>query len=435
MPLLKKGDPLDPNNYRTIWLLDVAGKILAKVINRRLTYVAETFLPDSQNGFRPGRSTAQSILQLRLIQQSGHERNVPVIVCFIDLRKAFDSLPRKLILDILTWLGVPPALLRLIEALHSDVVGKVLCCGRPHPFVAHRGVRQGCCLGPMIFNLVNQVLLNKADLGSVAGLGVTLENKPELDQVRVPGDDAGATFIHTLSFADDVALVAHTPEAITRAVDRLRNVFERFGLKLHPVKTVVMWLSGRPRRPRPAYMGTEEIATVSEFAYLGSTFHDPSQTKGGLTCKDVGTALGRGKKALACLRPFFRKRSVPLKLKVRLAKSCVVPALLYGSEGWRIDAEIVRRMDSFLNTVRLACLNRPWITQHRKLSAMGLRRRCMYDSFRSLVASRRVSFVVCTAVLRNCEATTRMLTASFSDRKGKRQGGRASTRYLRTVSD
>ena len=213
VPLLKKGNPLDPNNYRTIWLLDVAGKILAKIINRRLTYIAESFLPDTQNGFRPGRSTAQSILQLRLIQQTGHERKVPVIVCFIDLRKAFDSLPRSLILEVLIWLGCPPALIQLIEALRSNVIGKVLCCGEPHSFTAHRGVRQGCCLGPMIFNLVNQVLLDQANLGTVAGLGVSLENKPELDQVRVPGDDAGSTRIHTLSFADDVALVAHSSAA------------------------------------------------------------------------------------------------------------------------------------------------------------------------------------------------------------------------------
>jgi hypothetical protein len=107
-----KGDQTDPGNYRGIFLLDLAGKVLASVINRRLKRLIETSISDVECGFRENRSTSQ------LIQ-------VKAYAVFIDFAKAFDSPHRATIWECLELSGCPPDLLAVIMAIHADPRGKL----------------------------------------------------------------------------------------------------------------------------------------------------------------------------------------------------------------------------------------------------------------------------------------------------------------------
>ena len=97
VPLFKnKGSRAGCGNYRGISLLSIAGKILARVIlNRMIDSVAENTLPDSQCGFRPGRSTVDMVFIVRQIQEKCTEQQMDLFACFIDLTKAFDSQQRS----------------------------------------------------------------------------------------------------------------------------------------------------------------------------------------------------------------------------------------------------------------------------------------------------------------------------------------------------
>ena len=63
VPIPKKGDLQQCDNWRGISLLDVAGKVFARVIQERLSLIAERLLPDSQCGFRKGRGCVDMVLQ------------------------------------------------------------------------------------------------------------------------------------------------------------------------------------------------------------------------------------------------------------------------------------------------------------------------------------------------------------------------------------
>ena len=122
-----KGTRSDPNNYRGIFLLEVTGKVFARIIVNRILPVMEERLDPSQFGFtptrgtlqvisiqeegryrnlkvigtvkiwkfgfRPKRGTLQAISILRRIQEEGRYRNQKAYVIFTDLEKAFDSVP------------------------------------------------------------------------------------------------------------------------------------------------------------------------------------------------------------------------------------------------------------------------------------------------------------------------------------------------------
>ena len=86
-------DRSECGNYRGISLVAHAGKILLKIIARRLNDYCERLgvMPEEQNGFRPNRSTTDMMFVIRRLQESARKKRIPFYVCFIDLTKAYDS--------------------------------------------------------------------------------------------------------------------------------------------------------------------------------------------------------------------------------------------------------------------------------------------------------------------------------------------------------
>ena len=105
---------LDPDNYRGIFLLDVVGKILSKIIAERLSPIVEGILPDEQHGFRQTRQAAHAVLNF-LAQQHAWDSGLSLWGFFVDIKKAFDSPARPSIYQVLRFLGVPESIIGLIK--------------------------------------------------------------------------------------------------------------------------------------------------------------------------------------------------------------------------------------------------------------------------------------------------------------------------------
>ncbi|XP_064115083.1 uncharacterized protein LOC135221191 [Macrobrachium nipponense] len=125
----KKGDRSGCGNYRGITLLSVAGKVLARILTTRLTPLAEKILPESQCGFRPARGTTDMVFSARQLQEKCREQQKPLYMGFIDLTKAFDSVKRELLLEILSRYGCPPKFTKILRLLHDNVSVTVMANG------------------------------------------------------------------------------------------------------------------------------------------------------------------------------------------------------------------------------------------------------------------------------------------------------------------
>lgn len=73
-----KGDRSDCINYRETSLLSSDGKVFARVALTRLQFVANRVYPESQCGFRAGRSTVDMIFSLRQLQEECREQQMPL---------------------------------------------------------------------------------------------------------------------------------------------------------------------------------------------------------------------------------------------------------------------------------------------------------------------------------------------------------------------
>ena len=117
VPIPKKGDLSRCDNWRGIALLDVVGKVAGRLVQDRLQVLAEQELPESQCGFRRGRSCADQIFTVLQVVEKWYEHRESGFIIFVDLKKAYDSVPREALWRGLAVLGVPESLI-----LYSSVV-------------------------------------------------------------------------------------------------------------------------------------------------------------------------------------------------------------------------------------------------------------------------------------------------------------------------
>lgn len=338
-----KGSRQDCNNYRGISLLNLAGKILARVILPRLQVIAARILPESQCGFRASRSTVDMVFSLRQLQEKCIEQQRPLYVVFVDLSKAFDNVSRSGLYSILKRLGCPDTLLSLLIGFHQDMKATVQCNGeRSETINIMSGVKQGCVLAPTLFGIFLSALLLRAfpqpsgimlhtrSTGRLFNLS-RLRAKTKIKQVLV----------HELLYADDAAIVAHSEAALQESCSSLARACSEFGMKINTGKTVTL-VQGAVDPPVIMIDG-KPLSVVTKFAYLGSLASSTNSLDA-----ELDTRIGKAATTFGRLRTrVWNNRNLTIKLKTSIYIACVISVLLYCSESWVTYRHQEKRLNSF----------------------------------------------------------------------------------------
>ena len=155
VPIPKKGDLKNCDNRRGISLLDVIRKLFGHILQDRLQLITEKVLPESQCGFCKGRGCVDMIFTARqLFEKSRENDDDSLIKLSVDLRKAYDSVCREGLWQVLQRYGVPPMILSLIRSCHDGMTAVVrVRDGTTDSISVRNGLRQGCTMAPVLFNL------------------------------------------------------------------------------------------------------------------------------------------------------------------------------------------------------------------------------------------------------------------------------------------
>ena len=230
MPILKKGDNLIPDNYRGISLLSIVSKVFTAVLNKRLYNWAEieNKISFEQAAFRKKFSTTDHIFTLVTIIRNRifSQRSGKVYVCFVDYKKAYDSINRNSLWKILNDdVGISSKLLCMFQSMYNSVFACVRWNGRlSDMFECTNGLRQGCLCSPLAFNLM---------IGKVA----SFVRERGLHGIQlIPGGEE----IFQLLFADDIVLISSTPTGLQRQINSLEEISRTLGLTVNLDKTKVM---------------------------------------------------------------------------------------------------------------------------------------------------------------------------------------------------
>ena len=279
--LPKKGDLSKCDNYRGITLLSNPGKIFNRIILERMKYAVDDTLRDNQAGFRSNRSCTDQIATLRIIIEQSVEWNSSLYINFVDYCKAFDSIHRDTLWQLLRHYGIPAKLTSLIKNSYKEMSCQVVHQGRlTKKFEVRTGVRQGCLLSPFLFLIAIDWIMNKTTEGARNGIQWTLWSQLE-----------------DLDFADDIALLSHNHEQIQEKTTRLGTSSSQVGLKIHPEKTKLIKVN--TLNIAPVSLDGKDLEEVEEFTYLGSKID-----RLGGTDADVKARIGKARMIFSSLKNF-----------------------------------------------------------------------------------------------------------------------------------
>ena len=343
IPIPKKGDLTIPTNYRGISLLPIAAKIYNKLILNRLRPKLEPILRKNQNGFRPGRSTLSQILTLRRIIEEITFCNKSAGITFVDFSKAFDSIHRDQMFEILQLYGIPRSMIDAIRVLYTNTSSSVLTPdGETDPFDITAGILQGDTLAPFLFILVVDYIL-RLSVDTISERG--LEYQPRRSS-RYP-----ALHVTDADFADDIALLAGSLSDAQALLTSLESAANCVGLYLNDKKTEFMALNTHDHHIQLQTLNGNFLKCVEDYKYLGSYIHNSE--------KDFSIRKGLAWSACNKLDKIW-KSNLDKNIKISTFRVTVEPILLYGSETWTLSAKQQRRLDGCYTRLLRRVQNLSW---------------------------------------------------------------------------
>ena len=317
----KSGDKGDMSNYRGITVGSVIAKLFAMILDHRIAVWAEgeSIKAKGQAGSRKDFRTTDNIFVLKSLIDKQKQTHGKLYSCFVDFKKAFDTVPRGLLWQVLERVGVRGPILDCIKSLYSHDSAAVRNQeGISDIFDCLMGVKQGCPLSATLFGLF------------VDGLEQHL-----MDTLGHDAPSLSGALIPLLLYADDLTILSTTPAGLQRQLNALQLFCEQRQLTVNLAKTKVVTFGSRARCQAFMFNGNE-VERVQSYKYLGFEFHATKSLAHG-----VSKLVSAANKAMHAMnrRCAFLHISDP-KQRCNLFDSLVLPILSYACEVWAVDEEV-----------------------------------------------------------------------------------------------
>ena len=193
--------------YKRFLSPQVWGYLIGEIIRERIS------IDDMQFGFMPGRGTTDAIFILRQLQEKHLAKNKKLYFAFVDLEKAFDRVPRKVIWWAMRKLGIEEWIVRFVQAMYNNTRSRVGVNNTySDEFGVKVGVHQGSVLSPLLFVIVLEALSCEFRTGT-------------------PWE---------LLYADDLVISAETEEGLKMKLNKWKTEMEAKGLRVNMGKTKIM---------------------------------------------------------------------------------------------------------------------------------------------------------------------------------------------------
>ena len=213
VPIFKgKEDVMNCGAYRGVKLLEHAMKIVERVLEERIRELLVK-VGDMQFGYMPGKGTTDALFILRRMQEEFRGRKKKLCLCFVDLEKAFDRVPRKGMEWVLRKKSLPEVLVKAVMSLYEGSKTKVrVGSGLSEEFGVRVGVHQGSVISPLIFAIVLDAVTEQARKG----------------------------LLNEILYADDLVLMSKNLEDLRERFQRWRDALESKGMKVNIRKTKML---------------------------------------------------------------------------------------------------------------------------------------------------------------------------------------------------
>ena len=309
-PLHKKGDKLSCENYRGIAVGSNLSKLFCSVLHNRLSNFCDknNVIPLNQIGYRKKTRTSDHILTLKNLidKYITKAKRSYLYVCFVDFKSAFDTVWRKALIYKLLINGIGGNMLSVLENMYNNVSYTIkLAEGITTPITSNVGVKQGCVLSPLLFNIF---LSDLPCIFDHSCSPVTL-----LDSK-----------LSCLMFADDIVIFSESVNRLQNSLNKLQSYCSSWQLNINVKKTkIIIFNKGGHRISKNKfYYGHDEVEMVQSYCYLGIIF-----SASGNFNLALQNLRDKALKAFHHFRQFDFRNNILLALKL-------FDILNYGCEAW-----------------------------------------------------------------------------------------------------
>lgn len=329
-PIYKRGDHSQQANYRPIVVSSILHKLYANCLGAGVQAAHSRYsqqhgdLFPRQTGFLPDRSTLHNLFVVQHLAHHALHVQRPHHGVFLDVEAAYDTTNHAEMVDTLLSQELPQHLVRGIAGMYQGLQYQVVANGAvAKPFPVGVGVKQGCPLSPILYNLYVQPL--SAALSS-------LKKGP-----CFPGVEGHHPDFH---YADDIALVAEALPDLQSLLSHTACVLAARKLKLSVPKCVALVLGVRA--------STSGVPPGCSLAIEGVPVTSASITEGtrylGLIFDSVASASTMASNRASCFASSFHAATAQMRAAsdfpsalstfLPLLHTVMEPAGLYGSELW-----------------------------------------------------------------------------------------------------
>ena len=295
------------------------------LLQNRIEPKIDNILRKNQNGFQRNRYTTSQILTIRKILEGVRAKNLQATILFVDFTKAFDSIHRGKMEQILLVYGLPKETVAAIIMLYRNIKLKARSPDGDTDYIdIVAGVLQGNSLAPYLFiTYLDYVLRTSIDKIKENGFELTKKRSR-----RYP-----AKTITEANYTDDIAILANAPAQAETLLYILERATAGIGFHVNACKTEYM-----------CYNQTGDIFTlkrnslklVDKFTSLGSSVSS--------TETDIDMQLTKAWAAIDRLS-VISKSDLTDKMKRSFFQAAIVSILVYGCITWTLSKRLEKKLN------------------------------------------------------------------------------------------
>ena len=321
----KNTNAKDCSEHRTISLISHILKLFLKIIHGRINKKLEEGIDDSQFGFRNGLGTREALFAFNVLAQRCMDMNVDVHVCYIDFEKAFDKVRHEKLVQILKTKNIDKRDLRIITNLYWNQRAQIVIDNEPSTEIEiRRGVRQGCIMSPLLFNVYSEAIFEEALISQSEGIIIN-----------------GKT-INNIRYADDTVIMASSAEQLQLLLNKTNSFCEEYGLKMNIKKTKYMIITKKTNIQTSIHLGDVPIERVYKYKYLGTWISEKNDQT-----TEIKTRIEMARNAFVKMKTVLSSKDLTLELRVRALRCYVFSILQYGLESWTLKQDHINKLQSF----------------------------------------------------------------------------------------
>ena len=376
------------------------------------------------------------IFTLRMALEVARAKHVPLYALFVDLMKAYDSVSRAGMWQIMQRKGVPDHLVVLVQQFYESKQAQVFAEGvLSEAFELTAGLGQACCLAPLLFNVFLSAVMEGWEQLSPD----KLQFHYRLDGILRRHMDEGSLnkyatweslLLHDLGYADDAAFLTDTYDKLVVLSLNLQRHYSNWGLTMSVEKTEILLTEGP--NPDPIQVqevdGCDRLHFCSDFKYLGSKIERQPGCLGDITYR-----LDKARKAFWSLtKHIWDVKQISLQVKIQVYRACVLSVLLYGAESWTTAFSCRKKMETFhMKCLRKICKVTIWDQENWHMNNLVLQQFLGVPAIKQLVTRARLRWLGHLARMPSERLPKQMLFAFLPGDVGTpNQAGRRSGKWL-----